>query len=352
LPPEGLGLPWAIVLFSGSAALVVAGAIAIARAADDIAKRTGLGGMLVGMLLLAGVTSLPEMVINVAATLNGQPDLAIGDLFGASMANMATLALLNVVHRGRVWPRMHHNAGLGLVAIMLTVIPVLAILVPPAIGIGWLGIESVAIVAGYVLAVALLQRGRIPAPMRQDPTRSSPGQAGAGVTPSTRRVLLQFSTAAAVILVAAPVLAVSAGVIADETALGETFVGTLLIALATSLPELTASFTAVRLGAFDLAAGNLFGSNAFNMTAVLAADAAWTDGPVLAAVDRAQVVAGLGAIFLMGANLFGIARSAARLPDVRADHARSSDWRRTGVGAPLVLGSYVVILAMVLEMSR
>ena len=71
--------------------------------------------------------------------------------------------------------------------------------------------------------------------------------------------------AALLIFLAAPYLAQAAAQIAAETGLGDTFVGTTLVALATSLPELVATIAAMRMGSLDLAIGNIFGSNAFNM---------------------------------------------------------------------------------------
>jgi cation:H+ antiporter len=122
------------------------------------------------------------------------------------------------------------------------------------------------------------------------------GDDGAGL----RASLLRFGLAAAVVLVAAPIVAISAEGIATEAAIGETAVGTSLVAVATSLPELVASLAAVRIGAHDLAVGNLFGSNALNMGMLLAIDLAYVDGPLLTAVSSPPViVAGVGAILLM-----------------------------------------------------
>jgi cation:H+ antiporter len=58
------------------------------------------------MILVAGATSLPEIITDVSVSLAGAPDLAVGDLFGSSMANMAILAVVDLLHRRRVWPRV------------------------------------------------------------------------------------------------------------------------------------------------------------------------------------------------------------------------------------------------------
>jgi cation:H+ antiporter len=127
----------------------------------------------------------------------------------------------------------------------------------------------------------------------------------------TRRALLRFAVAAAVVLVAAPGLAWSAQGIATVTGLGDTFVGTWLVGLATSLPELVASLAAVRLGAFDLAVGNLFGSNAINMALLLPLDLA-QPGSLFAALDPAHAISALFAIVLMSLGLAAVVYRAER----------------------------------------
>ncbi len=92
---------------------------------------TGLGGLFVGMLLLGGATSLPELATDVTAAVAGAPDLAIGDLFGSSMANMAILAVIDLLHRGRVWPATGlGHARVAAIAMALTVILLLGLIAP------------------------------------------------------------------------------------------------------------------------------------------------------------------------------------------------------------------------------
>jgi cation:H+ antiporter len=88
------------------------------------------------------------------------------------------------------------------------------------------------------------------------------------------------------LLATAPLLVISAEAVAIESGLGDTAVGTLLVDFTTPFPEIAASVFAVRMGSIDLAVGNLFGSHAFNMFAMLPMDLACRPGPVLAAVSR------------------------------------------------------------------
>jgi cation:H+ antiporter len=84
----------ATLLFAVSGLVLTAGGAMLARAGDDLAERTGPGRLFVGMLIVALATSLPELVTDVSAAVGEAPDLAVGDLFGSSMANMAILAVL------------------------------------------------------------------------------------------------------------------------------------------------------------------------------------------------------------------------------------------------------------------
>ena len=79
-------------------AFVVAG-IVLVRTADAIAELTGLGKLLVGSILLAGATSLPELMIGLNAVWLELPDIAVGDLVGSSLFNLLILALADLVHR-------------------------------------------------------------------------------------------------------------------------------------------------------------------------------------------------------------------------------------------------------------
>ena len=293
-----------IAVFAVSAGVVVGAGVLLARNGDVIATRTGLGGLFVGMLLMAAATSLPEIVTDISAAAAGAPDLAIGDLFGSSMANMAILAIIDLRHRGRVWPSVElGHARVAAVGIVLTALAALGIHTPAGATIGWVGVTPILIVVLYIAAVAWfrrtpsLERGvlqPVAVPLQK------PIPWGDERTIPLRGILVRFGVAAGVILVAAPTMTISVERIAEYTGIAQTFIGAALLAVSTSLPELVASLAAIRIGAHDLAVGNLFGSNAANMAVLMFADLAYTDGPILAAVSPTQVVAAIGAILLMG----------------------------------------------------
>src|SRR5680860_125057 len=95
-----------VLVFAAAGCVVAFAGVQLAKAGDAIAEGAGLSRLFVGILLVAGATSLPEIVTDVSASLANAPDLAVGDLFGSSMANMAILAVVDLLHRHRVWPQV------------------------------------------------------------------------------------------------------------------------------------------------------------------------------------------------------------------------------------------------------
>lgn len=319
-----------ILLFAAAAVLVAGAGVEVARSGDELAERAGLSRLFVGMLLVAGVTSLPEVVTDVSAAVGDAPDLAVGDLFGSNMANMAILAVIDLLHRQRVWPNVEiGHARVASVAIALTALAALGVLTPPGISVGWVGIDTLFLATAYVAAVAWMRRSPVSRFGRGEllprPTGWSEADHPAappddhGPARPLRPVVVRFTLAALVILVAGPLLARSAEGISDESGLGLTFMGTLFVAVTTSLPELVSSIAAVRIGSYDLAVGNLFGSNAFNMAALLVVDLAYTDGPLLPAVHPSQSVAAIGAVLLMALALAAIVHGETRVHRLEPD---------------------------------
>jgi len=294
------------VYFALSGAVVVAAGIFLARASDDIASATGLGRLWVGALLLAGATSLPEIATDITAVRIGAVDLAAGDLFGSSMANMLILALVDLLPpRGRLLRNAAFEHVLsGSLAIVLNALAAAFVLARLGVGFLGVGLDSLALVLLYVAGMrAVYRHGRIAAEPAVQAAEGGRGAAGAApARPRLRGPLVRFGLASLAILAAAPQFARSAEGIAVATGLGNTFVGTLLVGLSTSLPELVSSLAAVRIGAYDLAVGNLFGSNGFNM-AIFAVLDLFQPGYLLAALDPAHALSGLFAVVLMGLGL-------------------------------------------------
>lgn len=288
-----------------TAAIVIVAGTILARSGDVIAARTKLGGLWVGSVFLAIATSLPELTTDIAAVRMNEPDLAAGDLFGSSMANMLILAILNLVPRGTGLFReaaLEHVLFAAL-AVLLTCIAAVTIVVAPATSVARIGAGSATLLAVFLLGShAIYRHGRLARKAARVEEMSAGPASGAEPEPrkqSLRNAVLAFLAASAVILVAAPRFAASADALATMSGLGTTFVGTWLVGFATSLPELVTGLAAVRMRAFDLAVGNLFGSNAFNMCVFPVLDIAHPGPPILSVISRAHLVSALAAIALM-----------------------------------------------------
>lgn len=293
--------------FLGLAVIVAAAGTALALSADRIAEITRLGRLLVGSLLLAGATSLPELSVDISAIRSGLADLAVGDLLGSSLMNLLILAVLDLAvrSRGGMLSRQAASHALsGTLAIGLTAIVGLAVLtahsLPPLNFLnvsGWAWAVLIAYALGArmifinqrIAARAAAEAAEAAAGATSQAEASSHGWGGIWKPASV------FLLATAVLIVAGPRLAETAGELADKSGLGRTFVGTTLVAIATSLPELVASITAIRVGAFDLVVGNVFGSNAFNMVLFTPLDALH-DGPLFAAANQAHAASAFAVI--------------------------------------------------------
>ena len=299
----------AIVHFTIAAAVVIGAGSVLARMADRIADLTGLGRLLIGTVLLAGATSLPELGVDISAVRAGLDDLAVGDLLGSSLFNLLILAIADLLHarRGVLFTRVSQAHALsGMLSIMLTAIVAMMLVLRPgdAMTFGGVGAGSVIVAITYILGVRMVYRDQRLAKMGAEVVESVDA-AGPSHRRQLWRAIAMFGGAAAVIFIAAPFVAQAAGVIADESGLGGTFIGTTLVAASTSLPELVATIAAVRMGAFDLAVGNIFGSNTFNMAMLLPIDLA-SNGPLLSTASRTHAATAIWVVVITSVTIMGL----------------------------------------------
>jgi cation:H+ antiporter len=291
-----------LMTFLGAGALVFLVASRLARHADAVADATGLGRLWVGSLLLAASTSLPELTTDVNAAIFHAVDIGVGDLMGSTLVNMLLLGLLDLVYcrRGLLDNVSPDHALVATLAIVLTMIAGAAIATGGWGRIGHIGMETILIVAIYMLGMRSVYVNITPT---TPPEQLELGESSRSVL---RGGLTGIAVATVGLLLTAPLLVLSADVLAVEAGLSESFVGTLLVGFTTSFPEIAATIAAVRLGAFDLAVGNIFGSNAFNMCILLAMDIAYTPGPVLAHASQDHVRSALFAAIAIGIGLMAI----------------------------------------------
>jgi cation:H+ antiporter len=252
-----------LILFSGAK---------LARYGDKIAEKTGLGGIWIGLLLLAAATSLPELITGIGAvTLVGGGEganLAMGAVFGSNLFNLLIIALMDTMYRSGPLLSAASRGHLLLAAISILLIAFAGgcILLSTEVwdgAIGWVSIYSVVLVLLYLWGSRMIfKRERNQTEIVAFRSEST----------SPRRAYLGFVIAALAIVGAGTWLALIGDEIAAGTGWDTTFVGSLFLAATTSLPELVVSIAALRIGARDMAIANMLGSNMFNMGIVIAGD--------------------------------------------------------------------------------
>jgi cation:H+ antiporter len=292
--------PWFVFLFSS--AVVVVTAVKLAEYGDVIAVRTRLGGLLVGTILMAGATSLPEVITSISSFRAGVPNLAAGNFFGSNMANMLLLATADFMNlRQPLLTQIAVSHALtAALAVLLGVLAVLFLLANIELAIGWVGLDSLLLIVVYFGGIWLIHS------QGQPPGAESEKVEEAGEKfPTLRHGLIGFALASLVLVVAVPQLVNSSTEIAAITGLGTGFIGTALLGIITSLPELLTVIAAMRIGALDMAVGNLFGSNVFNMLAFGFADFFLTSGRFLGAIDANFALAGMLGLLLTTMALVG-----------------------------------------------
>jgi cation:H+ antiporter len=261
----------------------------LARYGDVIASRTGLGATWTGLVVVAAVTSLPELITGASSVLvYDVPDVAAGDAIGSCMFNLLILSFLDFRHPAPLSASIHRghvlSAAFGLLLFGLAALALLA--GPHAPAIGWVGVHSLIFIGVYLFAthtIFVFERSRV---------RELAEEVGG--TPRSdvplRTAVIRYAGASLVLVAAAAYLPGAAAGLAAATGMGESFVGSLFVAASTSMPEMVVSVAAARMGALDLAAANLFGSNLFNIGVLGVDDLLFTRGPLLQAVEPIHLI--------------------------------------------------------------
>lgn len=297
------------LLFILSVIMVVIAGVKLSEYGDVIASKTKLGHSLVGGLLIAAATSLPELVTSITSALMDIPDIAIGNVYGSNTFNIMILAVIDILHgQGplAVKVKMNHILS-GMLGALLSAVGALAILMS-YIGdidfqMGWLSISSFTILVIYLYGSILI--------VRYETKKAKVETSGDIETVDQRGIslgksIIGFGLACSIIIWAGITLSKTGDAIAVATGLGHTFVGTLLIAATTSLPELVASIAAIKIGAYDMAVGNVFGSNIFNMLIIVLSDIAYYKGPIFSAIKIEHAITALAGIILSCIAVIGL----------------------------------------------
>lgn len=250
-----------------------------------IARRIGISTLLIGLTVVAFGTSSPELAFNITAAVNGNGELSFGNVVGSNIANIALVlgvaALISplIVH-GRVVTR-----ELPVLILASAGMVFLAWLVPTRIAsgdgeqAGFTRIDGLIMLLGFALCSWLWYR--MARKDRSDPLAREAAEELAGEASGSLTIAIVLFVVGLAGLVAGGKLAeIGASGMAHWLGLSDALIGLTVVAVATSLPELTTSVIACRKGHNDLAVGNVVGSNLFNILLVLGATCLFGDVPV------------------------------------------------------------------------
>jgi cation:H+ antiporter len=288
----------AVIWFSGSRLL---------RYGDILAEKTGLGRTWIGIILLATVTSLPELATGISAvTVTRVPDIALGDALGSCVFNLMIVTLLDFMQRGEpVFTRVGQGhilaAGFGVISIALVGFSLALHATWPALAIGHVGLATPLILLLYAVAMSTIFRYE-----RRQRAAAVEEAAQQYKHLALAAAVRGYALHAAVVVIAGAALPGIGDRLATVMGWERTFVGTLFVAFATSVPEAVVTIAAVRLGAVDLAVSNLLGSNLFNVAIIAIDDLCFLPGPLLASVSPIHIVSCLSALMMTGVTIVGL----------------------------------------------
>lgn len=307
-------MPLAVVIagFLAAALLIAVAGTRLTRVADTLADLTGLGEALFGAVLLGGSTSLSGIVTSATAAWNGYPDLAVSNAIGGIAAQTTFLAIADITYRRA---NLEHAAASvenliqGALLTTLLALPILAMAAPP-VSVWGVNPFSLVLVAAYLAGTRLVAAARsepLWRATRTRETREDRPQSAAGHPPLAR--LWGEFVLLGVLLGGAGWVVGHAGIaLAAQTAIGESVIGGLFTAVATSLPELVTALAAVRQGALTLAVGVVIGGNSFDVLFVALADVAYRDGSIYHAISDRQLFILALTLLLTGILLLGLLR--------------------------------------------
>lgn len=325
--------------FALCAALIGLAGYRLSRYGDVIAEKTGLSGTWVGMILLATVTSLPELATGVSAvTVANTPNIALGDALGSCVFNLLILMILDFLYRKEpMYTRASQGhilaAGFGIIMIGFVGFSLLLGEKTASLSLGHVGFYTPVILLLYGVAMRTVFR------YEQQQMAAYTEQVALRYPDVTLNQAISRYTLAALIVVGAGIWLPFIGKeMAGIMGWNNTFVGTLFIAFATSVPELAVTLAALRIGALDMAIGNLLGSNLFDVLIIAVDDVLFLKGPILSHVSQHHVVSALSAVMMTGVAIVGLLyRPATRI-------LRTVGWTSLLLFSIYLLNTYVLYL--------
>lgn len=342
---SSLAMAW--TQFSICAVLIGAAGFQLSRYGDIIAQRTGLSGSWVGLALLATVTSLPELVTGITSvTIANAPNLAVGNALGSCVVNLVFLVVIDFLFRKEsVWRRADqgHVLTAGFGAVMLGFV-LLSLLASHLSAAGTNGLVLPLAQTGFGMATPMIFMLYLLALRTAFSYENNKGASQDAVDalgrelPGLRLAMVRFGLAAVVVALAGLWLPFASIELAEGMGWSRSFVGTLFVSLATTLPELAVTLSALRMGALDMAIGNLLGSNLFNVAIIAVDDLFYRNGPLLVNVSLVHAITASSALIMTSLAVVGL------FLRPRSRVLRAVGWVSVGLAVVYVFNTYFLYL--------
>jgi cation:H+ antiporter len=302
------------LFLTAGAAVWIAGT-RLATYADVLSDRMGWGKAALGFVFLATATQLPEIVTNTTGALRGNGPLVLNGMFGGITMQTAVLAVADLFVLGTTLTfaaQKSINQLQGAILALMLALVLGATTLSDVLIFGHLGLSPVILAGLYIFATYLFWRYEgndqwrpieIPEEKKKEKALNAKVT---GRHTTLRRLAFLIGLASVVILVCGILLVRTAESIAAQTGLGSSFIGVTLLASATSLPELSTTIAAVRLGSQSMAISNIFGSNLIMVFLLLPADLCYRNGAILNAADPSARFALISGIVVTTVYLTGL----------------------------------------------
>jgi cation:H+ antiporter len=325
--------------FGACAVLILLAGPVLSRNADIIADRSGLSANWIGLILLGTITSIPELATGITSvTFANVPNIAVGDVLGSVVFNLLILAVVDALFRKQgIYEQANVGhilaAGWGVVLVGFVGLTLIIANEVPYPALGHVGLYTPIIVGLYLLGVrSVFSYER----RHREPFVEGASERHPDVT--IEQAAIRFILASAVVLIAGIALPYAGKALADVMGWQRTFVGSLFVAGATSLPELVVTVSAVRLGALNLAIANLLGSNMFDMLVLALDDLFYLQGPLLSNVSSAHAASAASGAIMSGLVIVSLLYRPTRRV------FRIVGWTSLGLFLVYLLNSYVLFL--------
>jgi len=319
---DGNSLAVNLLIFTAAACAVWIAGTKIAAYANELAERFELSHALLGLLLLAGITSLPEIATSFTAAHANHAPLAVNNMLGGIAMQVAVLAVADFLFGNRALTSVVPNPVVmlqGAFNICLLTFVAMAIVVGdvPFLGAGawsW----GIFVVSAYSFIKISYAEERHPW-IINNPDDKELGKESGNIEndrslegDSSVWLISKIVISALVILFAGYSLATVGDVIARQSGLGESFVGFALMSAATSLPEASMVFASVRRGLYTMAISGILGTNPFNVALIFGVDMIAPGAPVLSDIGDFSAIGTLLGLAVTGLFLMGLIERADR----------------------------------------